>query len=81
MLAFFRAPGGIIRALPCQAECPIGHLVLNMNTRSRNGKTPKKNSTGGGGGGGVHFIPNNDNNIFLTFVGWLNFQYISTFKD
>ena len=33
MLAFFRAPGAVIRALPCQAECPIGHLVNFMSHR------------------------------------------------
>ena len=26
-LTLFRAPGGVIRALPYQAECPVGHLV------------------------------------------------------
>ena len=28
MLTLFRAPGGVISLLPCQAECPIGHLVI-----------------------------------------------------
>ena len=28
MVTVFRAPGGVIRTLPCQDECLIGRLVL-----------------------------------------------------
>ena len=29
MLTIFRAPGGTLMVIPCQAECPIGHLVID----------------------------------------------------